>query len=96
MEQLPSKAEILRWIADNPGATAKRDIARAFGIKGGPARIELKRLLKEMEADGALERRRRSYRDPDALPPVAVLQILAPDSDGDQWAKPLEWQGSGP
>jgi ribonuclease R len=95
MSQIPSKAELLAWIADHPGPAAKRDIARAFGIKGA-ARIDLKRLLKELEAEGSLEKRHRSYRDPEALPPVSVLQILAPDAQGDQFAKPLEWEGAGP
>jgi ribonuclease R len=94
MDQIPSKAQILEWIADNPGLTAKRDIAKAFGIKGA-MRIELKRLLKELEAEGALEKKRRSYRDAEKLPPVTILQILAPDADGDQFARPLEWQGEG-
>ncbi len=95
MSQVPSKTELLAWIAEHPGPAAKRDIARAFGIKGA-ARIDLKRLLKELEADGALEKRHRSYRDPDSLPPVSVLLILAPDAHGDQFAKPLEWEGRGP
>jgi len=41
MKPLPSKDEIRQWISDNPGLAAKRDIAKAFGIKGD-ARIELK------------------------------------------------------
>ena len=46
MSHIPSKDEILKWIADNPGLSAKRDIAKAFGIKGA-ARIDLKRVLRE-------------------------------------------------
>ncbi|MCB2123004.1 MAG: hypothetical protein KDD81_10685 [Rhodobacteraceae bacterium] len=95
MNPIPSKAEILAWIADHPGAAAKRDIAKAFGIKGA-ARIELKRILKELEEDGAIERRRRSFRDPTKLPPVAMLTVLAPDRDGDVFARPVEWQGEDP
>ena len=95
MTRIPSKTEILDWIAENPGLSAKRDIAKAFGIKGAD-RIELKRLLKELEAEGVLERRRKSYRDPEKLPPVTILTILPPDRDGDQFAKPMEWQGEGP
>ena len=95
MEKIPSKAQILQWIADNPTQTAKRDIARAFGIKGGVARIDLKQLLREMENDGALAKRHRSYRDAAALPPVSILQVLAPDAQGDLWARPLEWDGEG-
>jgi len=94
MKNIPTKEEILTWISENPTKTNKRDIARAFGIKGA-ARIDLKRMLKELEADGALQKRSKTYRDPDKLPPVAVLQILAPDADGDLFARPLEWQGSG-
>jgi len=94
MSKIPSKPEILEWIAENPTLTAKRDIAKAFGIKGA-ARIDLKRVLKELEAEGHLEKRKRSYQDPDRLPPVSVLQITGPDKDGDLFAKPMEWQGEG-
>jgi ribonuclease R len=95
MNNIPTKAAILDWIAENPGLGAKRDIAKAFGIKGA-ARIDLKRLLKELEDEGRLEKRRHSYRDPDRLPPVSVVQVLAPDADGDLWARPLEWSGEAP
>ena len=95
MAVIPSKEQILEWISDNPSKTSKRDISKAFGIKGSD-RIELKRLLRELEADGHLEKRRKTYRDPDKLPPVSVLQVLAPDAEGDLFARPLEWQGEGP
>ena len=92
MARLPSKDEVLDWIAANPGKTAKRDIAKAFGIKGAD-RIDLKRILKGLEEDGHLEKRRKTYRDPDKLPPVSVLQVTGPNQDGDLFARPLEWQG---
>lgn len=94
MTRIPSKAEILDWISAHPTQTAKRDIARAFGIKGAD-RIDLKRVLKELEAEGHLEKRNRSYRDPDRLPPVSILQVKAPDGDGDLYARALEWHGEG-
>ena len=94
MSTLPTKADILDWIAANPTLTAKRDIAKAFGIKGA-ARIDLKRLLKELEAEGHLEKRKKTYRDPDRLPPVSVLQVKAPTADGDLFARALEWHGEG-
>ncbi|MBT8426348.1 MAG: ribonuclease R [Silicimonas sp.] len=95
MARIPTKDEILAWISDNPALTSKRDIAKAFGIKGSD-RVELKRILKELESDGHLEKRRKTYRDPDRLPPVSVLMIGAPSKDGDLFARPLEWQGDGP
>ncbi|MEM6939045.1 MAG: ribonuclease R [Pseudomonadota bacterium] len=94
MSRLPTKPEILDWIEQNPTLTAKRDIAKAFGIKGA-ARIDLKRMLKELEAEGHLEKRKRSYQDPDRLPPVSVLVVTGPDADGDLFAKPMEWHGAG-
>ncbi len=95
MAQIPSKREILDWISENPTQTAKRDIARAFGIKGAQ-RIDLKRLLRELEDEGHLRKRGKSYRDPEALPPVAVCEVGAADGDGDLFARPLEWHGDGP
>jgi ribonuclease R len=95
MSTLPSKEAILEWIAENPTQTEKRDIARAFGIKGA-TRIDLKRLLAEMEDEGLLRRRERSRRPTEHLPPVSVIQITHADEDGDLHARPLEWAGEGP
>ncbi|WP_171211105.1 ribonuclease R [Ruegeria sp. HKCCA5426] len=94
MSRIPTKQEVLDWISANPTLTSKRDIAKAFGIKGA-ARIDLKRILRELEAEGHLEKRKRSYGDPDRLPPVSVLQVKAPNADGDLFARPLEWHGEG-
>ncbi|MEY3960484.1 MAG: ribonuclease, partial [Pseudomonadota bacterium] len=89
MTPIPTKDQIRQWIAENPGLSAKRDIAKAFGIRGD-AKIDLKRLLREMEEEGALEKKAHRFREPGSLPPVAVLQVLAPDRQGDLFAVPLE------
>ncbi|MDM7933297.1 ribonuclease R [Tabrizicola sp.] len=89
MKTLPSKDQIRQWITDNPGLSAKRDIAKAFGIKGD-GRIELKRLLRELEGEGVVEKTMRRFREAGTLPPVSILQVLPPDSGGDLYAKPLE------
>jgi len=94
MKAFPSKSDILKWITENPAKTSKRDIARAFGIKGA-ARVELKRLLKELAREGHLEKRAKRYRDPDVLPPVAVLVVVGPDEHGDLFARPMDWRGDG-
>ena len=94
MAQIPSQADILEWIRAHPEKSSKRDIAKAFGIKGA-ARIDLKQMLKELEAEGHLMQRRRRFNDPNSLPPVSVLQMLGPDSQGDMFAAPLEWEGTG-
>ncbi len=94
MTRIPAKEDILAWVSDNPSKASKRDIARAFGVRG-PDRLDLKRLLKELEAEGLLAKGRKTYRDPGRLPPVSVLQVDRVDTDGDLVARPLEWQGQG-
>ncbi|MDA7449266.1 ribonuclease R [Planktomarina temperata] len=94
MAQIPSQADILEWIRAHPEKSSKRDIAKAFGIKGA-ARIDLKQMLQELQAEGHLMQRRRRLNDPNCLPPVSVLQMLGPDSQGDMFAVPLEWEGTG-
>ena len=89
MKMLPTKDQIRQWILDNPTLTGKRDIAKAFGITGD-GRIDLKRMLRELEAEGAVEKKSRRYREEGALPPVSVLLVLPPDSNGDLFAQPLE------
>jgi len=93
MKQLPSLDQLRAWIAENPGAS-KRDIAKAFDIKGG-AKIDLKAMLRELEGEGVLPRR-RSKGGTGALPPVTVLEILAPDAQGDLFARAVEWRNEGP
>lgn len=89
MTPFPTKDQIRQWITDNPTLASKRDIAKAFGIKGD-ARIDLKRILRALEEEGLVEKQAKAYRDPGALPPVAVLEVIGPDRDGDLMAKPLE------
>tara|TARA_R110002096_G_scaffold168697_5_gene339784 strand:- start:1839 stop:4130 length:2292 start_codon:yes stop_codon:yes gene_type:complete len=89
-DNLPGKDDILRFVADNPGRSGKREIAKAFGIKGAN-RIGLKRLLAEMAEDGTLVRRRKKLSRPGEVPAVTVLQIFGRDADGELLAKPTSW-----
>ncbi|MGM0584021.1 MAG: ribonuclease R [Pseudomonadota bacterium] len=96
MTDLPDKDRLAAWIRENPDKAGKRDIARAFGVKGS-ARVELKRLLRELEEDGEIERRpRRSFGAPGHLPPVTVLVAEAPDADGDVFGTPQGWDRDEP
>ena len=94
MSRFPSKTQILEFIRENPDAASKRDIARAFGIKGSD-RVELKAILRELSEEGQIDRKKRRFADPDALPPVSVLRVLNPDPQGDIFAIPAEWSGTG-
>ncbi len=90
----PSRQDILDFVAENPDKANKREIARAFGIKGA-ARIELKATLRALEAEGLLQKKARRFRQPGTLPPVTVVEALAPDDQGDLFLRPMEWDGEG-
>ena len=87
---LPSKEEILNFIQSTPGKIGKREIARAFHIKGGQ-RIALKRILKEMGEEGLIEGNRKKMRQPGTLPKVTIVKIVGQDPEGDLYAHPVEW-----
>lgn len=95
MNRLPEKWELLDWIKENPNTVGKREITRAFGLKGSD-RIELKRMLRELADEGEITARRRRYENPDLLPRVAILVITGPDAEGDLFARPEKWEGDAP
>jgi len=87
---LPAKADILAFIRERRGKVGTREIARAFGLKNA-LRADLKRLLREMADDGAVETRRKKLHHPGTLPSTVIAGVTARDSDGDLIATPDEW-----
>jgi len=88
--KLPSRKEILDFLQTANRETGKREIARAFGIKGGD-RIALKELLRDMADDGLITGSRRKLTRPGVLPSVTVIEIVARDSDGEFVGRPGTW-----
>ena len=88
--KLPSEAEILEFVRQSKSTVGKREIARAFGLKGAD-KSELKKLLRAMSGEGKLARRGRRLRDSAALPDVTIAEIAAIDRDGELIAVPVEW-----
>jgi len=87
---LPAKAEILAFIRERPGKVGTREIARAFGLKNA-ARADLKRMLRDLADEGAIERRRKRLHHPGALPSTVLADVTARDAEGDLIATPDEW-----
>ena len=87
---MPSREDILAFVADNPGKAGKREIARHFGIIGA-ARIQLKRMLRELGDEGLLEKRQKRLLRPGDLPPVLVVGLVARDRDGELLGEPVDW-----
>ena len=84
------KARLIALLAEHPGAT-KRDLARLTGLKGSD-RIVLKRLLRELEAEGVVAGKvKRGLTMAGDLPEIVVLEITGSDPDGELLARPLEW-----
>lgn len=88
----PSREDILRFVSENPDLAGKRDIAKAFGLKGGD-RVWLKDMLRDLQDEGLLEKDRKRLIRPGALPHVVVLEIFGRDSDGGLLARAVERAG---
>ncbi|MBA5778009.1 ribonuclease R [Stappia sp. F7233] len=87
---MPSREQILAFVAEQPGKVGKREIAKHFGIKGGE-RIHLKRLLKELAEEGIVETRQKRLFRPGDLPPVLVVNLIGRDADGELLGEPVQW-----
>ncbi len=92
---LPSKEQIIEFIAGSEGKVGKREIARAFGIRGND-KIGLKRLIGELGESGTLAGNRKHLSRVGHLPAVTTLDITGRDADGDLIAEPVEWDEDGP
>ena len=69
-------------------------MARLSGLKGSD-RIHLKKLLKELAADGVVAGKPKSgFAKRGELPEMAMLEISGSDADGDLLARPVEWDSN--
>jgi ribonuclease R len=87
---LPSKDEVLAFVSRQDGKIGTREIARAFNLKNAD-RAALKRMLRELEDEGRVERRRKKLHRAGTLPSVVLADITERDSDGELIAVPTEW-----
>ena len=89
---LPSRNDIIEFLNDSDGASVRRDIARAFGVKG-EARADLRALLKEMEAEGVIDLSGgKRVKVAGKLPPVMPIDIVGVTHDGDLECEPAGWK----
>jgi len=88
---LPTRAEILEYIAKSPTALARRDLIRAFRVAPGD-RQALKALIREVERSAPVERAgKRRFKAAGTLPRAAVIEVTGLDLDGEPIAKPVDW-----
>jgi ribonuclease R len=93
---LPSRKQILDFISKSDQPAGKREIARAFALRGD-AKIALKRLLNDMADEGLIETGRgRAFNKVGGIPRVAVFKIVEVDDSGNVWGQPEHWEASSP
>ncbi len=86
--KVPTRDELLAFIRESETPVGKREIARAYGLKGDQ-RIELKELLRDLRDAGDIAPdRAKTFRDPQALTETGVLEIVSVDKDGHLLAVP--------
>lgn len=87
-----TKEAIFEFVQSSSRPVTKREVARAFGIKGGENRAALKQILKELKNEGSITKQAGGlYCTPDGLPPVTVVRVHEIDSNGDVFAVPMDW-----
>ena len=87
---MPSREDLIAFIggapAPNgetpPARVTKRDIARAFGVKG-EAKADLKLLIKDLQNEGAIARGRKALQVQGRLPAIVVADVAERDRDGE-------------
>src|SRR3954447_17841348 len=93
---LPSRKQILDFIATSDQPAGKREIARAFGLSRQD-KIDLKRLLKDMADEGLIDSSPgRAFHQAGGVPKVTVLRVQAVDDGGAVWGVPEQWHAETP
>lgn len=87
---LPSRQQVLDFIASSEDPAGKREISRAFGLKG-QEKIALKALLRDMAEEGLIDGNRTAFHRLGGVAKVTVLRVIEID-DGEAMAVPDSWQ----
>ncbi len=91
---MPSKKQVLEFIQTSDTPAGKREIARAFGLKG-QEKIALKKLLKDMAEEGLIDGKKTAYHRMGGVPKVTVLRVIEIE-DGEAIAVPDNWSPDAP
>ena len=92
----PTKEQVLEFVRGHKGPVGKREIARAFNIRGTD-RARLNALLRDLRDEGNLDKGRgKRFAKPGTLPSVGVIEVTGIDRDGDPVARPVTWESEGP
>ena len=89
---LPTRQQILDFIASSDQPAGKREIARAFGLSRQD-KVQLKALLRDMADEGLIDASPgRAFHQAGGVPKVTVLRVTDVDDSGQAWAVPERWE----
>ena len=92
--QLPSRKQILDFIEKSDQPAGKREIAKAFHVRGSE-KIALKALLKDMADEGLIDSTPgRAFHKVGGIPKVTVLKIVEIDGN-EAIGMPERWEVDG-
>lgn len=91
---LPSKEQVLEFLQTSDTPAGKRELAKAFGLKG-QEKIALKRLLKDMAEEGLIDGKKTAYHRMGGVPKVTMLRVVEIE-DGEAIAIPDNWSPDAP
>lgn len=91
---MPTRQQVLDFIQSSDIPAGKREIAKAFGLKG-QEKIKLKALLKDMAEEGLIDGSKTAFHRMGGVPKVTTLRIVAIE-DGDLIAEPDNWDPEAP
>ena len=86
---LPNRDQVLEFIKGSKEPAGKREIARAFGLKG-QERVALKALLRDMADEGLIDGEKRAFHRMGGVPKVTVLRVVDVE-EGEAIAIPDAW-----
>ena len=86
---LPTREQVVEFIQTSERPAGKREIAKAFGLKG-EERIALKRLLRDMADEGLIDGKKTAFHRMGGVPKVTVLRVVDVD-EGEAVAIPDAW-----
>ena len=91
----PTKEQVLEYVRGHKGPVGKREIARAFNIRGAN-RTRLNGVLRDLREEGNLDKGRgKRFAKPGTLPNVGVIEVIRIDQDGELVARPVNWESAG-
>jgi ribonuclease R len=93
---LPTRQQVLDFIASSDQPAGKRELARAFGLSGQD-KVALKTLLRDMADEGLIDASPgRAFHQAGGVPKVTVLRVTDIDDSGQAWAVPERWESDAP